>query len=163
MALSFHSWASAGCVLAMLSPVAQGRRGTTPKAQERQDAPCRNMAGRHADCPVPGCEKWPQAAGAMSARAGRCVPTAHGRKRARRTAAAAISIGITFNCQGAHSMTQSNPANRDPLSDAPGAHPVGTGIGAAGGAVTGAAFRSEEHTSELQSPCNLVCRLLLEK
>src|SRR5256885_10078616 len=25
------------------------------------------------------------------------------------------------------------------------------------------AYRSEEHTSELQSPCNLVCRLLLEK
>src|SRR5256885_9060432 len=40
---------------------------------------------------------------------------------------------------------------------------------AAGGAVLGvlkgAAVedRSEEHTSELQSPCNLVCRLLLEK
>src|SRR5256885_10693025 len=27
----------------------------------------------------------------------------------------------------------------------------------------GFTFRSEEHTSELQSPCNLVCRLLLEK
>src|ERR1039457_4734796 len=27
----------------------------------------------------------------------------------------------------------------------------------------GFAPRSEEHTSELQSPCNLVCRLLLEK
>src|SRR2546426_11790095 len=27
----------------------------------------------------------------------------------------------------------------------------------------GIARRSEEHTSELQSPCNLVCRLLLEK
>src|SRR5256885_9849424 len=27
----------------------------------------------------------------------------------------------------------------------------------------GVEFRSEEHTSELQSPCNLVCRLLLEK
>src|SRR5256885_3137656 len=27
----------------------------------------------------------------------------------------------------------------------------------------GASERSEEHTSELQSPCNLVCRLLLEK
>src|SRR5256885_2655385 len=27
----------------------------------------------------------------------------------------------------------------------------------------GFATRSEEHTSELQSPCNLVCRLLLEK
>src|SRR5256885_16788578 len=27
----------------------------------------------------------------------------------------------------------------------------------------GSRRRSEEHTSELQSPCNLVCRLLLEK
>src|SRR2546426_1764377 len=27
----------------------------------------------------------------------------------------------------------------------------------------GKGSRSEEHTSELQSPCNLVCRLLLEK
>src|SRR5256885_8362646 len=31
------------------------------------------------------------------------------------------------------------------------------------GLVTGPGRRSEEHTSELQSPCNLVCRLLLEK
>src|SRR5688500_19195989 len=29
--------------------------------------------------------------------------------------------------------------------------------------VTWVRFRSEEHTSELQSPCNLVCRLPLEK
>src|SRR5256885_5526490 len=29
--------------------------------------------------------------------------------------------------------------------------------------VGGTGRRSEEHTSELQSPCNLVCRLLLEK
>src|SRR5205807_9737423 len=41
--------------------------------------------------------------------------------------------------------------------------------GAAGGAEPlptardAAPVRSEEHTSELQSPCNLVCRLLLEK
>src|SRR2546426_11108967 len=28
---------------------------------------------------------------------------------------------------------------------------------------TESTLRSEEHTSELQSPCNLVCRLLLEK
>src|SRR2546426_7755143 len=36
----------------------------------------------------------------------------------------------------------------------------------AASSATRAAFtssRSEEHTSELQSPCNLVCRLLLEK
>src|SRR5256885_6900904 len=32
-----------------------------------------------------------------------------------------------------------------------------------GEAGVGHAARSEEHTSELQSPCNLVCRLLLEK
>src|SRR2546426_1362266 len=39
------------------------------------------------------------------------------------------------------------------------------GIQAGGGLVEQDDFRtrSEEHTSELQSPCNLVCRLLLEK
>src|SRR5256885_10871930 len=31
------------------------------------------------------------------------------------------------------------------------------------GAIVSPDRRSEEHTSELQSPCNLVCRLLLEK
>src|SRR2546426_1536126 len=30
-------------------------------------------------------------------------------------------------------------------------------------AASSGCVRSEEHTSELQSPCNLVCRLLLEK
>src|SRR3989454_3568376 len=40
-----------------------------------------------------------------------------------------------------------------------GARPVALGRG--DGDRRGA--RSEEHTSELQSPCNLVCRLLLEK
>src|SRR5205807_5138143 len=42
--------------------------------------------------------------------------------------------------------------NNDGIADIPiGRIPVRT------------AARSEEHTSELQSPCNLVCRLLLEK
>src|SRR2546426_6374973 len=36
-------------------------------------------------------------------------------------------------------------------------------IRARGCLVRGLVSRSEEHTSELQSPCNLVCRLLLEK
>src|SRR5256885_11068012 len=36
-----------------------------------------------------------------------------------------------------------------------------SGIGS--GPRTRITARSEEHTSELQSPCNLVCRLLLEK
>src|SRR2546427_3375901 len=38
-----------------------------------------------------------------------------------------------------------------------------TGAPAAGTDAAGAAARSEEHTSELQSQSNLVCRLLLEK
>src|SRR5256885_11982265 len=39
--------------------------------------------------------------------------------------------------------------------------PLRRWLAAAGSSV--AEDRSEEHTSELQSPCNLVCRLLLEK
>src|SRR2546426_5368976 len=35
--------------------------------------------------------------------------------------------------------------------------------GVVGGLAVTKRHRSEEHTSELQSPCNLVCRLLLEK
>src|SRR2546426_5167745 len=38
---------------------------------------------------------------------------------------------------------------------------VATRVGGIPGVVS--ETRSEEHTSELQSPCNLVCRLLLEK
>src|SRR5256885_8867618 len=38
---------------------------------------------------------------------------------------------------------------------------VGYGFGAK--CMASSIVRSEEHTSELQSPCNLVCRLLLEK
>src|SRR2546426_3843544 len=45
---------------------------------------------------------------------------------------------------------------------------LGEVLDLAGGILPAAALRhievrSEEHTSELQSPCNLVCRLLLEK
>src|SRR5205807_7418687 len=36
-------------------------------------------------------------------------------------------------------------------------------FGRQGSRAVGPEARSEEHTSELQSPCNLVCRLLLEK
>src|SRR2546426_4781726 len=40
---------------------------------------------------------------------------------------------------------------------------AGPSARAEGGLDLEEASRSEEHTSELQSPCNLVCRLLLEK
>src|SRR2546426_9050676 len=52
---------------------------------------------------------------------------------------------------------------------APDDHPAESGHLRAGGlparpvSCRRADRRSEEHTSELQSPCNLVCRLLLEK
>src|SRR2546426_5844552 len=49
------------------------------------------------------------------------------------------------------------PARRRALCRAPSAR------GRARPRLHGTAGRSEEHTSELQSPCNLVCRLLLEK
>src|SRR2546430_12037912 len=44
-----------------------------------------------------------------------------------------------------------------------GAHPGGAGRDSARGPPPALATRSEEHTSELQSQSNLVCRLLLEK
>src|SRR2546426_12005664 len=44
-----------------------------------------------------------------------------------------------------------------------GAPRVGVRGVAHAGAADPRSGRSEEHTSELQSPCNLVCRLLLEK
>src|SRR2546430_9076084 len=40
---------------------------------------------------------------------------------------------------------------------------VGVHLGQGRGCGNGIAYRSEEHTSELQSQSNLVCRLLLEK
>src|SRR2546426_8329648 len=44
-----------------------------------------------------------------------------------------------------------------------GGHFVQRAPAAIGGGGDELRVRSEEHTSELQSPCNLVCRLLLEK
>src|SRR5256885_10472543 len=44
-----------------------------------------------------------------------------------------------------------------------GVQTVASGVEQAATHPLQAVQRSEEHTSELQSPCNLVCRLLLEK
>src|SRR5256885_12286059 len=52
---------------------------------------------------------------------------------------------------------------RGPAVSRPHHSPRGTGSARAPGAAAGGEDRSEEHTSELQSPCNLVCRLLLDK
>src|SRR5256885_11930746 len=54
-----------------------------------------------------------------------------------------------------------------PRARRPGTSPRRRGVLPSAGAPWSADLptveRSEEHTSELQSPCNLVCRLLLEK
>src|SRR2546426_9108798 len=53
---------------------------------------------------------------------------------------------------------------RRPATPAPAAPSTGTAPAhPARSTSLPSAPRSEEHTSELQSPCNLVCRLLLEK
>src|SRR2546426_7648111 len=49
------------------------------------------------------------------------------------------------------------------LSVQPAADREEAAVERGGGMVVAGRRRSEEHTSELQSPCNLVCRLLLEK
>src|SRR5256885_9039722 len=53
-------------------------------------------------------------------------------------------------------------ADRDPVLDHRGCAGACRAVHAEA-AVSFPMLRSEEHTSELQSPCNLVCRLLLEK
>src|SRR3989454_5953071 len=50
----------------------------------------------------------------------------------------------------------------DKRLDTSGGRPTARTSGASSGSPA-SGIRSEEHTSELQSPCNLVCRLLLEK
>src|SRR5256885_4117231 len=52
---------------------------------------------------------------------------------------------------------------RSPDTSPPAASATASPDPVAASATRGPVTRSEEHTSELQSPCNLVCRLLLEK
>src|SRR2546426_6448472 len=62
-------------------------------------------------------------------------------------------IGGFATCQPAGSKVSSSPSRTPSTGPLPPSRPQ----------TVAAAARSEEHTSELQSPCNLVCRLLLEK
>src|SRR5256885_12094571 len=64
--------------------------------------------------------------------------------------------GDVLGCDGEGERDQlpgpDAPLPEEQQGDAPAGRAAGVGVP-----------RSEEHTSELQSPCNLVCRLLLEK
>src|SRR5690606_41530276 len=76
------------------------------------------------------------------------LPTASSRRRGR---------GVLDRGQPGCGWRPSVPAALRPAAPPPSPAPTGAGRDAA------AAARSEEHTSELQSRENLVCRLLLEK
>src|SRR2546426_7738513 len=74
----------------------------------------------------------------------------------------AVLIVMT-TCRDDQSFRVPTAVSGPPAADlAAGTGPV-TLVGAGDIAKCGQVGRSEEHTSELQSPCNLVCRLLLEK
>src|SRR3989454_5391248 len=60
-----------------------------------------------------------------------------------------------------HALPRLEGLTELPPLEGRGAHPREEGED--GRALAALDHRSEEHTSELQSPCNLVCRLLLEK
>src|SRR2546426_8533029 len=67
---------------------------------------------------------------------------------------------------GGHAARVRAPRPRAPARRRRGCWPppsTGSSRAAAAARALRTAVRSEEHTSELQSPCNLVCRLLLEK
>src|SRR4030095_16116550 len=49
---------------------------------------------------------------------------------------------IQPSTRSTHMAAEDKDLNRDPITDEPGAHPVGTGVGTAGGAVAGAAAGS---------------------
>src|SRR5256885_8083365 len=72
---------------------------------------------------------------------------------------------LFFGCKAKEQTTEAPPpeqpkakAPAQPKAEAPATAPASTPA-----KPEATASRSEEHTSELQSPCNLVCRLLLEK
>src|SRR2546426_9004758 len=74
-------------------------------------------------------------------------------------------VRIATSSRVCHEAVISRPAPAPSGAGRPAAAPRGSRHkGRAGRRIpVGRSPRSEEHTSELQSPCNLVCRLLLEK
>src|SRR3989454_1607146 len=69
-----------------------------------------------------------------------------------------------FQCGGhVPGQTTAHDGRRPAVDGAPGPNDAGTAHRRLAHHAIRLGTRSEEHTSELQSPCNLVCRLLLEK
>src|SRR5207244_10758826 len=67
--------------------------------------------------------------------------------------------GAAFTVRARHGVISGRPIGRETVPRVPRLGPVGYSTRLP----IGRPLRSEEHTSELQSPDHLVCRLLLEK
>src|SRR3989454_904461 len=93
----------------------------------------------------------PRASPARILRSGEVISTSCDGKRQMRTASGGCGLFMTSSGSRRYPTSRSDQERRGP----------GRLEGAAN--VSSGTARSEEHTSELQSPCNLVCRLLLEK
>src|SRR5256885_10138073 len=70
-------------------------------------------------------------------------------------------VAVLKACSFQENSGPSEPDRRDCHGGA--SHESDQWVAGGSGAQPALEPRSEEHTSELQSPCNLVCRLLLEK
>src|SRR5256885_5563699 len=75
-----------------------------------------------------------------------------------------LSVRQLRSARCAREQSQEHPARHSPSADHRLQRRLHHSLFQETGPTSGAfSARSEEHTSELQSPCNLVCRLLLEK
>src|SRR2546430_13294757 len=68
-----------------------------------------------------------------------------------------------FRSAGAAAQTEIRPRRQGGAAARAISFGLGSHQGLSGGPLSNNTWRSEEHTSELQSQSNLVCRLLLEK
>src|SRR2546427_1035143 len=95
------------------------------------------------------------------------IPNLLRSRMAANEASAVAALRSVFTAQATYSTMYGvgNAANLAQLGTPVGAPPLNdcTQAGLLDAVLTGGTKRSEEHTSELQSQSNLVCRLLLEK
>src|SRR5205807_8965787 len=74
------------------------------------------------------------------------------------------ALPISRRSRAGSAWSSPNSRTRSTRTTSPRRSPIWSRTGGSPGSPTYATRpRSEEHTSELQSPCNLVCRLLLDK
>src|SRR5256885_7072494 len=144
----------------MRGPVADGRRNAPIidhfRAADAYWRASHEHAGPVSDAGVPGTAAPAGLAAVERAPAARMPPAAGGRRGREALVGAQLSRRLHLLQLGAPHAS----AVADVCLAGPRAGSARRGVRAPAAA---GSHRSEEHTSELQSPCNLVCRLLPEK